>query len=75
MIERIFTYLKPNIMIQQFLCNFAVTLVQPGQGGQPAGSVVNEELLVYQVDQVLCSRWLQVKASPVSILKTICAYF
>lgn len=50
-------------MIQQFLSDFAVVLVQPGQGGESAGGVVNEELLVDQVHQVLGGRRLQIETS------------
>jgi len=48
-----FPHLKTDVVIQQFLCNFAIAFIEPGQSGEATGSVVNEELLVDQVDQVL----------------------
>jgi len=40
-------------VVEQSLGNLAVGLVEPRQGGEATGGIVDEELLVDQVHQVL----------------------
>jgi hypothetical protein len=57
-------YLEPDVMIEQLLSDFPITVVQSRQGGQTSRRIVDKKLLVDQIHQIFSRRRLQVQACP-----------